>query len=384
MRIIATKKQRALLDKEDDKELVLFENAGNAWRCRSVCKVTTGKLESKNQRRNNTELPGRISVNLYTLFMNVFKYVTPERTDVLENQHIRFSQVQYLNDPFEFLPVISRIMDKGDAEHMYEKYLAQGISGAENNKIDIEEISREIPEEIFAMIPPQMLEQISKMTIAQGLAMMPGFHPKNLVPTIFSLSGAESGVNYSTTIRNSWQDRFGVLSLAQVCDNITMWSHYSKDHSGFVIEFNSENEFFNRRKKPHDPIRCLHEVKYETVRPDIKLYNRELSEDEMLNYLAEKILLTKSIHWAYEQELRIILPLDETAKMIEKENQRIHLHYFESSVIKAVYLGVNASETTHKQLTTILSQPRYQHVTLHHGSLNPTHYKIDFTPVSAG
>ncbi len=49
--------------------------------------------------------------------MNAFKYLTPERIDVLENQQIRFSQVKHLNDRFEFLPFISRIMDEGDDEH---------------------------------------------------------------------------------------------------------------------------------------------------------------------------------------------------------------------------------------------------------------------------
>lgn len=79
--------------------------------------------------------------------------------------------------------------------------------------------------------------------------MMPSVHPKNLIPALFTIRGDAAGVNYSTKIRDSWQEKFGVLSLSQVSDNITMWGHYSKDHSGFVIEFNTQDQFFNCKRK---------------------------------------------------------------------------------------------------------------------------------------
>lgn len=50
---------------------------------------------------------------LHSITMSTFKYLSPDRTDLLKNHEIRFTQVKYLNDPFEFLPVISRIMDRG-------------------------------------------------------------------------------------------------------------------------------------------------------------------------------------------------------------------------------------------------------------------------------
>lgn len=306
--------------------------------------------------------------------MNNFKYLSPDRTDVLKNQEIRFTQVKYLNDPFEFLPVISRIMDRGDAEHMYEKYLAKAMSEVENlNMVE------NIPEEYRSMIPAEMLQQFSTLTIKEGLAMMPSVHPRNLIPALFTIRGDEAGVNYSTKIRDSWQEKFGVLSLSQMNDNITMWSHYSRDHSGFVIEFNTKYQFFNSKQKPSDPIRGLHKVKYETLRPDIKLYDAASTEEEMIAYLAEKILLTKSLDWAYENELRMILPLNETTRVIETESQEIHLRHFEASAITAIYLGVNTSENSRHEIINLLSEPRYRHVQLYLASLSQTHYKIDFT-----
>ena len=36
--------------------------------------------------------------------MNLYKYLIPDRIDVLKNQSIRFSQHMALNDPFEMKP----------------------------------------------------------------------------------------------------------------------------------------------------------------------------------------------------------------------------------------------------------------------------------------
>ncbi len=43
--------------------------------------------------------------------MKIFKYLIPERIDVIENMSIRFTQAKYLNDPFESLPFISKLID---------------------------------------------------------------------------------------------------------------------------------------------------------------------------------------------------------------------------------------------------------------------------------
>ncbi len=78
----------------------------------------------------------------------------------------------------------------------------------------------------------------------------------------------------------------------------------------------------------------------------------------------------------------MILPLDEITKMIEKDNQSIYLGHFQNSIIKAIYLGVNAPETTRDQIANILSEERYRHVVFYEASLSATHYKIEFRAIS--
>jgi hypothetical protein len=304
--------------------------------------------------------------------MRAFKYLPPERTDILVNQCIRFTQPKYLNDPFEFLPFISRVMDVEDAHNLYSQQIEPILNEHGNRKPTIEDI----PVKFRSQIPDEIIEQITKLTINEALAGMPAVHPKNLVPNIFS---SHNSTGYSSAIRDKWQDMFGVLSLASIHDNITMWSHYSLNHSGFVIEFDLTNTFFDRRHKETDLIRCVRKIRYESNRPNIKLYDSTLSDQELLNFLVESILLTKSTHWTYEEELRMISYLKETDQVLELGNQTIHLNRFEPSAIRAVYLGVNINSDTRDKIIATLKEQRYQHVKLFQGILNPSLYKIDFS-----
>ena len=44
--------------------------------------------------------------------MAVYKYVSPERIDVLQNCRVRYTQPRYLNDPFELRPHFSDLMGR--------------------------------------------------------------------------------------------------------------------------------------------------------------------------------------------------------------------------------------------------------------------------------
>src|SRR5437667_6790953 len=42
--------------------------------------------------------------------------------------------------------------------------------------------------------------------------------------------------------------QIGILSLSEVPDSTLMWSHYGAQHHGFLIGFDSDHPFFNRRR----------------------------------------------------------------------------------------------------------------------------------------
>ena len=84
--------------------------------------------------------------------------------------------------------------------------------------------------------------------------------------------------------------KVGVLCVSTVNDDILMWSHYADCHKGICIEFDGANEFMAGAQ----------EVQYAPERKAINPYR-----DDKATSL-EKALLTKSDHWKYEKEWRLI------------------------------------------------------------------------------
>ncbi|GAB3202198.1 hypothetical protein ABID22_003822 [Pontibacter aydingkolensis] len=305
--------------------------------------------------------------------MELFKYLSPERIDVLENQALRFTQANYLNDPFEHMPFVSKIIDEAYTKKLYDENFKPIIQQIANRKLCIDDI----PEEFREAIPDDVKEEVFSYSIGEALNLIPGFHPNNLI-NLFAMEGQELGLDYSSLLKESWNKKFGVLSLTKSCDNLTMWSHYSRSHEGFVIEFDSSNEYFNRGKNKGGAVWKLQEIKYSKVRPKLTLIDSKLGENELLEFLIENILLTKSIHWEYEEEVRLIQNLSDSDKTLTYNEQEIHLFGFDSSAVKSVFLGVNIHDNLKNKVLQTLTEHRYNHVNIYQGELSKSEYKVEF------
>ena len=85
--------------------------------------------------------------------------------------------------------------------------------------------------------------------------------------------------------------QIGVFSLSETPVDLLMWSHYSDSHRGVCLGFYAG---------PHDKFfRVSQEVKYQSDYPTTRVY-----DDAMIRM--EAMVLTKSSHWSYEREFRII------------------------------------------------------------------------------
>ncbi|MCJ8165960.1 DUF2971 domain-containing protein [Pontibacter sp. E15-1] len=302
----------------------------------------------------------------------IFKYLSPERVDVLENQVLRFTQANYLNDPFEHLPFVSQLVDEAYSDKLYKETLNPLLQQIANRKLCIDDI----PKEYRNAIPDNVKEVVFNFTIGEALNLIPAFHPKNLL-NLLAIEGNDLGIDYSSLLKDNWNNKFGVLSLTKSYDNLTMWSHYTRNHEGFVIEFNPRNNYFNKAKNENNLIRRLKEVKYCEVRPKLTLIDPNMREEEMLESLIQNILLTKSNHWEYEEEVRFIQTLEDSDKVLKTNKQEIHLFGFDSSAIKSVFLGVNISACFKNNLLQILNEPRYLHVNIFQMVLSRSEYKIE-------
>jgi uncharacterized protein (DUF2249 family) len=306
--------------------------------------------------------------------MKVFKYLGPERIDILENRNIRFTQAKYLNDPFESLPFISKLMSDTDSSSLYKKSINPIIEEIGDRKLSI----KDIPIESRDQIPQEVIDHLSTITIKEGLQLIPDFHPEVLTKKLLSSSSEEVKVNYSEKLKESWDKYFGILSLTQTNDNITMWSHYAQNHEGFVIELEPDNDFFNKKRNDNDALGYLREVHYLDNRPDIELLNFQKSENEFIEYIANQILFAKSKHWSNEQELRLIYNLNNSDKKLIINEQEIFLFNLPPAAIKTVFIGVNANNKLKEKMGRILKTKEYFHVELKYGELDLKDYKIKF------
>ena len=83
----------------------------------------------------------------------------------------------------------------------------------------------------------------------------------------------------------------GIYCLSAVKDEILLWSHYSEKHTGMVLEFKS---------RPGDtPFGRAQPVEYREQYPNVSMIGTDIDRWRAL-------VLTKSKHWEYEKEYRII------------------------------------------------------------------------------
>lgn len=279
--------------------------------------------------------------------MHLFKYLHPDRIDVLKNRAIRFSQPEAFNDPFEFKPVINSICSND--------YL--------QNYVD-ENLDRLTEEQLSNMLPPQIRNLISRELVI-------AFVKKFLLDNHEYLDNVLKalGTHASQIIPTKSNELIGVLSLTEKKDNLLMWSHYADSHRGFCIGFDSTHSFFNRKRSEKDEFYHLRKVKYLQERP-----SKTMNEMDGID-----MFLLKSDIWEYEQEWRICSVLSDANTILESQMPPVCLFNFPSEIIKEIIIGANASNELIENIANVINQdPEFKHVKLKLSSVSSTQYGLEF------
>lgn len=133
-----------------------------------------------------------------------------------------------------------------------------------------------------------------------------------------------------------WKD-IGVACFSEINDSILMWSHYANSHKGFCMEF--DTQFYPFKQDGGD---FLYKVDY----PESNLYPPLSLSDilqEKLPRLSRIILTTKSWHWSYEKEWRILFGLAGG-----------RAYPFDVAGLTAIYFGCRI-DSEHKKFITSLA-----------------------------
>lgn len=194
----------------------------------------------------------------------LYKYLTPEICiKILESMTLRFSQPSLFNDPFESKPIIKNIYRETDLSDLFsaginanQSQIAQVLINSFNSTIveyDAKLVTDLSDEEKINFFFNRMSKEASSLE---------EFVLNNLDKEAFK----EETINSFIQILGL---HIGVLSLTEDPNNLLMWAHYAKSHTGFVLEFDNNHPFFNSVENPIYPP-CIKTV-YQSERPIINV-----------------------------------------------------------------------------------------------------------------
>jgi len=118
-----------------------------------------------------------------------------------------------------------------------------------------------------------------------------------------------------------WNSIIGLLSLSSAPDNILMWSHYSMNHTGFVVGLGTES--------------LMHDYDFDYLEPiNYKIDYPLISGNDNTDERFKKKFFSKSELWAYEQEWRV-----------SKNHIKHRLVRLRKDTIKEVAIGCRTSDS---------------------------------------
>ncbi|MDM9599236.1 DUF2971 domain-containing protein [Pseudomonas shirazica] len=153
----------------------------------------------------------------------------------------------------------------------------------------------------------------------------------------------------------------GILSLTRNPLNPLMWAHYGENHSGGVIAIDTEEAGLECTEANIIPASAGNVI-YTTVRPSVDgdhlPYHDEITAQHD-RLMLERLFLYKSLHWSYEEEIRVARRVDYTPQVRHQD------FVVPSSAIKAVYLGAKyfhaLTDNWERQLPRVhLKHPKYE------------------------
>lgn len=268
--------------------------------------------------------------------MKLFKYLKENRIkNILVDNKIRFTQPKYFNDIYDVNPTIRGWNIRGF------------INKIPDNCID------NISDEIYKLFLEQKIFDENDSTDEL----------KKCLHSLKNLNNDEFQENLlkkiSNELRNEINNKIGILSLTKRNDNLHMWTHYANEHKGFVIEFDTNNEFFNFPQ----------EIKYSLLRPSLKI-GKQLKKD---------VFFTKGEDWIKEEELRIVKDLNEASEI--KEN--IFLFKFPKKSINAIYCGCRMLNTQKNEILEIINKDKnLKHIKVFDTKVPKKDYKLEFQQIN--
>jgi hypothetical protein len=260
--------------------------------------------------------------------MNIYKYLHPDRVDVLESLRIRFSPAVSMNDAFELKPLTKGWASPEFARPFivpkFEEYFA---------KIDT-------PEKMLKLITANHPE--AEPRFRANMAALGAEAWLNLMKQIIIANFVSGADEVHALVENNWSvhskkvfdllgTQLGILSLSEDPRHPVMWGNYADCSRGFVIGFDSHHPWFNQPRSENDDFCQLTKVTYIDGK----------SPKYLVELTAQDAVYSKLSAWSYEEEWRMIMPLVKGVDtgIVDTFGQPVILFPFPADCITEVIVG---------------------------------------------
>ncbi len=311
-------------------------------------------------------------MNHYNNIRYFYKYLKAETALlILQNRKLKYSSPLLFNDPFDVQTTVDYGFELSDMMEAFNKELYELTYG------ETEPIGDE-SDLLFSEI-------LKKRKIVKAKSLK--------IP--FNDFIAETKTRVEQTVERTKQNiedfnkkwkifvkASKVFCIAEEHDNLLMWSHYAKNHTGVVIKFECLREL-------DTPLCIAQQIDYvpnppiiaslEDYIPYITGQDKTKINHDLLIY---KLFQSKSVHWQYEKEWRIwIPPLDMESPSIPRDSKGneilFELRPYYPKEIHSIYFGCKIDDVDRQKIEKELTGD-FQHVNKYLCVRSEKEYKLDF------
>ena len=262
-----------------------------------------------------------------------FLFSKDKSKDIFEHNKLYFRNPNKFNDPFDCKPLLTLERDLNQEE--YIKFVMNNYRESMGRDLDNEE-----------------KQSYEKKAI-------------NAFRNLDRDQSSRVSMKFNSIIKESLAksiNEFRILCLSEKYNDILMWSHYANGHRGFVLQFDTEALFENFKQRPQ-------KVFYppEESYPSIKDFNER--------NCTHMFLITKSSHWGYEEEWRILMHIEDKDN---PEGDR-KVYKFKKGLITGIILGCKMEDQSKEEISEWIREYQPQ-IKIYDAVKDDNFYNINTAP----
>lgn len=141
----------------------------------------------------------------------------------------------------------------------------------------------------------------------------------------------------SLTMRHEINKNLACLCLSKNPLNVLMWAHYGDEHRGFAVEIDTEKAGFDDESHciitaPNGDIDYLEE----RIKGRLKVDQSNVYRTDIIS----KLLLNKSVHWKYEEEVRVIKKSESLTEQLTDKGPILITKVINLDAVTGIYIGM--------------------------------------------